>query len=292
MLTACFDASGKTPTMAGAKRVKATARDLPTMVVAGFASQAGIWTEFDQRWLAVLAKYSVPSFYAGDFARYKAPYDAGWAGKDNEQKRRDLQAELMDVIETSGLRKFGSVLSVADTQKARAVLGLQSDSTATPYVMCSRCCVDDLLTYAIRSGQNKTVTYVFEKGDEESNLRQHLSEHGFRDPEFAWGKPVEKRGISYDPFIGLQAAGWISWEYYQAFNRLGEWESPHDPAGRWALKIFEDHRRIPGGIKVLYASNPRKKLLAGALASIPNLQKAVADATARIEKAKKETDSK
>ena len=109
--------------------------DSPAMSVVGFGSQAGVWAEFDDRWSKVLSHYDVPFFHAGDFAWSRWPFNDGWKGE--EQKRRDFQSELINVIQTCGLRKFGSVLWVSDQHKARAKEGLETDSTATPYVMCS-----------------------------------------------------------------------------------------------------------------------------------------------------------
>jgi hypothetical protein len=290
MLVSCFDASGKTPSLQPLrnprkKRLK-IALDLPVMAVAGFASQAGMWVEFDALWSEVLKRYHVPLFHAGDFAHSKPPFDQGWKGE--ESKRRDFQTELMGVIQTCGLRKFGSILSVADKHKARAVMNLETDSTATPYVMCSRAVVEDFMAHAIGQGQIFNVQYIFEKGDEEDTLRQHFRKHSFHEPSFAWSKEVEKKGIIAKPFIGLQAAGWIVWEYYMSFSRsFGEFFK-HDIKGRWALQTFDDHRQVPGEVKILFKSNPMVDFMRQFEANFIDLKANVAEATKRIEAAKRE----
>jgi hypothetical protein len=289
MLTVCFDASGKTPSTTTTKKrgKNGSVPDSLVMAVAGFASQAGVWAELEDKWQSVLSRYSVTYFHAGDFASCHGPFEIGWRGE--EQKKRDFQSELMGVIEDCGLRKFGSLLWVSDLQKAKAMMGLATDSTASPYVLCARAAVEDFNAVAISEGQRESIEYIFEKGDEEDKLRQHFRKHSFHEPLFRWCKPVEKKGIIQQPFIGLQAAGWIVWEYYMAFSRSFQQEYSHYPypPERWALKIFDDHRRVPGEVKILYKSSPFLHLLRNYSASFLDLSGAIAEATARLESAKR-----
>jgi hypothetical protein len=291
MLVSCFDASGKTPSLSiktNRHRVKNTtpaAPDSRVMAVAGFASQAGMWAEFDTQWSGVLERYDVPSFHAADFAHSKWPFDKGWKGE--ERKRRDFQSELMNVIQTCGLRKFGSILWVADQHKAKDDMELSTDATASAYVMCCRAAVEDFIAYAIREGQRDNVKYIFEKDDEEDRLRQHFRKHSFHEPDFAWGKEVEKKGIIQKPFLGLQAAGWIVWEYYMGFIRLIDALFKHDVEGRWALRKFQDHREVPGDVKILYKSNPLVDFERQVQDSFDTRSKSVSEATNRIEEAKR-----
>jgi hypothetical protein len=48
MLTACFDGAGKP--------------DKPVVLVAGFASFAAVWQEFDTGWSSVLEDFVIPIF--------------------------------------------------------------------------------------------------------------------------------------------------------------------------------------------------------------------------------------
>jgi hypothetical protein len=257
------------------------------MAVVGFASQAGMWAEFEDRWQSVLGRYSVTHFHAGDFASHKGPFENGW--RDEEQKKRDFQSELMGVIEECGLRKFGSLLWVRDLQKARAMMGLATDSTAIPYVLCARAAVDEFNSFAIGEGQRENIEYVFEKGDEEDELRKHFKKHSLHEPVFRWCRPVEKKGITQRPFMGLQAAGWIVWEYYMALSRMFQEKYSHYPypPERWPLKIFDDHRRVPGEVTILYKSSPVLHWLENQKAAFVDLSKGVAEATERLEAAKR-----
>jgi hypothetical protein len=287
MLTVCFDASGKTPSTTTKRRGKSGEPDSPVLAVAGFASQAGVWAEFDYHWESVLLRYRAAYFHAAELAYDRGAYKDGWKGE--KQKKDDFQGELMEVIENCGLRKFGNVLWTEDQNKVKSSKGLSADATATPYVLCARASVDDFIAYAIGEGQLENIEYVFEKGDEEHTLRQHFKKHSYQEPIFRWKHPVELKGIVQKPFMGLQAAGWIVWEYYMSLKRVFDERNsayPYPPE-RWALKRFDDHRHVPGNVIVLYKSAPFLHLLKNHAASFVDLSKSVAEATARIESAKK-----
>ena len=59
-----------------------------------------------------------------------------------------------------------------------------------------------------------------------------------------------QQGFVHDPFIGLQAAGWVAYEYYLDSDRLFY----SDPSHRWALEQFE---KLPGHIILNYYGDPR-----------------------------------
>jgi hypothetical protein len=258
------------------------------MAVVGFASQSAVWKEFDAKWSAVLEDYHVDFFHAGDFAFQRGQFKVGWDAQLDQQKRLDFQSKLMAVIQECGLRKFGAVLWNADRHKARAAMNLSIDSTATPYVMCARSAVDDFIAFSLGEGQRNNIEYIFEKGDEEHALRQHFQKHDFQDPIFRWSKPVTKKGITQDPFIGLQAAGWIVWEYYMSFSRWFGEMFKRDPKGRWALQTFDDHRQVRGEVKILYKSSPMLDFMKQFEASFTDLSANVLEATKRLEAAKRE----
>lgn len=289
MLTVCFDASGKTPSISTStkkRRRRKVAPDSQVMAVAGFASQVGAWGDFDEQWGAVLKRYSVPHFHAADLAYCRNEYRRGWSGE--QQKKDDFQSELMEVIENCGLRKFGSVLWVSDQDKARAQAGLSTDATASPFVLCARSAVEDFIAYAIGENQRENIEYVFEKGDEEDKLRKHFRKHSFQEPLFRWKHPVELKGIIQKPFIGLQAAGWLVWEYFMSFDRVFNPGRTLTAFDRKTFRIFNDHRRIPGEIKILYKSAPLLHFMRNFVGSYPELFGKVTEVTARLEAATRE----
>ena len=245
MLSACFDAAGKLED-----------KNTPIILVAGFASMSRVWLEFEQRWNAVLEKADIDRFHAGDFAGCKGQFQSF---KNNETKKRDLISRLLDVIEECGLRKFGAWMEKGKVAEAKALLGLTEDDTAShPYVLCSRYAVDDLHAFARGAGIHSNVEAVFEKGDPEHLLRKHFTKHDYPDPEFRWSHVVCQKGIRRDPFLGLQAAGWIAWEYYVDVCRVfGLSEQQPTTEGRHAFRVFEG---LPGRVNILYASNPLKDI--------------------------------
>ena len=196
----------------------------------------------------------------------------------------------MEVIENCGLRKFGSLLWNGDLNKAKAMMGLSTDSTASPYTLCARAAVEDFNAYAIGENQCANIEYIFERGDEENRLRQHFRKHSFQEPLFRWKHPVEHKGIIQQPFMGLQAAGWIVWEYYIAFDRAFQEKYSYYPypPERWALNRFDDHTHVPGAVKILYKSAPFLHWLKNHHSSFLDLPKTISEASASLEVAKRE----
>jgi len=236
MLTACFDAGGK------------ESDHYNVLSVAGFASFAGMWSEFTERWNARLAKDSLPYFHAGDFAHSVKVFSHGW--KHDEQRRRALVTDLMDIIHECGLRKFGSVIRIDDykdvTKKWNPSGNLDAWPLLDAFAICSMTCIEDFYSYASGEGVTNNLRYVFEKGDPEETLRLICRGKKIPDPDFAWSREyVDSKGSKHDPFVGLQAAGWIAYEYYLGADRLLSGK----PSDRWAFRQFET---IPGHVKVLH----------------------------------------
>ena len=255
MLTACFDG--------GAKETL----EYNVITVAGFASFAGMWTEFEQRWQARLTQDGLPYFHAGDFAHSAGVFTDGW--KKQENKRRALLNDLFEIIQDCGLRKFGCILKLDDFTKAQE----RHDAVLDAYAFAGTAAVEDFQAFAKSEGVNRNVRYVFEKGDPEDDLRAIFQYKGFSDPDFAWSKPhTDNKGFKHDPFIGLQAAGWIAYEYYLDAERLLYGK----PTSRWALEKFET---LPGFITLKHGGS--------VMPNIPDLRKfldSVREASKRIDK--------
>lgn len=263
MLTACFDAGGK------------DSHEHNVLSVAGFAGFSGMWDEFNPKWNRRLEQDSLPYFHPGEFAHSTGAFAHGW--KNNEDRRRTLSGDLMDIIYKCGLRKFGHVIRIEDYKGVLAKHNLTRPIPAWPvlndaFVICAMKCIENFYAYAKGEGVTSNIRYVFDKGDPEDALRLICRGHKLQQPDFQWSRPVvDSKGIAHDPFIGLQAAGWIAYEYYLDANRLlfGQ------PSDRWALQEFES---MPGHVIVLH----HKELLPD-LPSLRNLMQtkteAVRDAT-------------
>jgi hypothetical protein len=274
MMTACFDAAGKTED-----------KNTSVVLVAGFASISSVWFEFENKWSAVLADFDLPYFHAGDFANCKPPFER-FTG--DEPAKRAVVSRLLDVIGGCGLRKFGSVVRRKDFIQAKANLGLETDSTVDPYVLCSRYAVDQLYIFAKSEGITSNIRCVFEKGDPEDRLRKHFKKHDFPDPDFMWSKVVYKKGIRHDPFIGLQAAGWLTWEYYVDFCRMfGLSKQKFSQDGRFPIRVFE---KMPGFLKVPFLSQPFLDVLKHSEDSFIKSLGIVNVATGRLEAIRRERE--
>lgn len=276
MMTACFDAAGKTED-----------KNTSVVLVAGFSSISRVWAEFEEKWSAVLDDFKLPYFHAGDFANFKTPFESF---RDDESSRKVLVSRLLDVMRECGLRKFGSVVRRKDFLQAKAKLNLETDSTVDPYVLCSRYAVDQLYIFAKSEGITSNIRCVFEKGDPEDRLRKHFKKHGFPDPHFTWNRVhVDRKGVAHDPFIGLQAAGWLTWEYYVDFCRLfGLSKQKVTEEGRFPLRQFE---KMPGFLKVPFLSQPFLDVLKVAEESFLKSLQLVQDSSDRLDAIRRESEA-
>lgn len=228
MLTICFD----------------TAREKSSeiLVVAGFAGFAKVWSQFDIEWQARLVRDNLSEFHAGDFAHFSGDFVSGWKG--NEPRRRALLHDLMDLIRGHGLTRFGCAVPLPIHNRLDSTI---KDRFFDAYVHASLAAVDHFNHYA-RELRVECVRYVFEKGEREDGLRQRFREEGYNDPDFTWKKPHRTRKGFVDPgFLGLQAAGWIAYEYYLDMTKTLNLNMPltkKQEEGRWAFQQFES---LPGG---------------------------------------------
>ncbi len=232
MLTICFDGAGKDSTQ---HRL---------IVIGGLASFAGIWKEFEIKWQERLDRDGLSHFHAGDYSHSVGAFKQ-WKG--DERRRRALASDLFSIIEDCGLRKFGCIMRLDDF---RSVLQKHSNSdSAWPSVdafgMAAMRAAESFFAYATNEGVKNNVRCVWEKGDPEDVLRKLFREQGYADPLFTWGKThIDSKGFTHDPFLGLQAAGWVAYEYYLDADRL----LYSNPTNRWALERFQS---LPGEFTLL-----------------------------------------
>jgi hypothetical protein len=230
MLTACFD-TARTD----------IAHDL--VVVAGFAGFAKAWSEFDFTWNDRLKRDGLSVFHSGDFAQFRKEFKYGW--RDNEPRRIALLRDLMDIIRGHGLRRFGCAVPIGVQQG----ISPQVRSRFDAYVHAALATVDQFNHYARSINVDRNVRCVFEKGENETILRERFREEGYADPDFTWKSPfTDRKGFTHDGFLGLQAAGWIAYEYYLDTSRVFDVKTSVDAIenGRWAYREFET---LPGFIQ-------------------------------------------
>jgi len=264
MLTVCFDGAGK------------ESSQHKVLVVAGFASFAGIWSEFETLWQNRLEQDDLPYFHAGEFAHSTGVFKQGW--KDNERRRRSLTSDLFSLIESCGLRKFGCILRMDDYQQVRQKYVDKGHPSIDAFAFAAVHAVDDFHAYARGEGvPDNNVKFVFEKGDPEDHLRKILRDRNYGDPYFAWKTlHIDGKGVKHDPFIGLQAAGWLAYEFYLDADRL----LYSDPTERWALQRFQTLRgdlKLQHRGQLLPAMPDKQKIFNSIRTSIDRLEKAKKD---------------
>ncbi|HEY1205074.1 MAG: hypothetical protein ABSH46_19830 [Bryobacteraceae bacterium] len=268
MLTVCFDAGGKE-------------KDHRVLTVAGFASFAGVWAELEERWQKRLDRDGLGFFHAGDFAHSVGQF-SGWKG--DEKRRRSLLVDLFRIIQDCGLRKFGCILHLESFYKIKKKRS--GEPRLGPYIQrlnafayAATMAVESFQSYAMAEGVRDNIRCVFEKGDPEDILRKIFRAKGLVEPDFMWSKPhTDGKGFSYDPFLGLQAAGWIAYEYYLDVERL----LYSGASDRWALRQFEI---LPGQLTFLSAKDGKLLPYVGDL-KIDS--KRIAEAIALLERAANE----
>jgi hypothetical protein len=146
-----------------------------------------------------------------------------------------------------------------DTPKGASALGYVSERPIDPFVLTARKSAEDSYNYARQEGiVNAEV--IFEKGDPENCLRFHFRESGIPEPLFAWNRPrTSRKGLRERHFIGLQAAGWIAWEYYlDACRTSGVVDQMPSQTGRFPFREFE---KMPGDVIMPFMSSPGRDII-------------------------------
>lgn len=235
MLEVCFDTA----------RTKITEG---VVLVAGFAGFAGVWKDFETAWQARLERDGLTHFHAGDFAQFHGQFKTGW--REDEKRRQGLLADLMDIITVHGLRRFGCCVPLFVQEKIDPAI-----QNFNAYVHAAHASVDEFQQYARENGVIRDVRYVFEKGEREVELRARFRDAGYEEPDFEWNRrTTDRKGFVRDGFLGLQAAGWLAYEYYlDALRVVIDLSKPVSQIenGRWAFRQFE---QMPGRIQFAASS--------------------------------------
>ncbi len=101
--------------------------------VAGHLATPKEWAAFEAEWEGALAHYGLRCFHMVDFAHSRDEFEIGW--KDDEPKRRELLARLLEIIERRTRFSFGVSMLTRDYEHANAAYPLH-ETGRTPYVLC------------------------------------------------------------------------------------------------------------------------------------------------------------
>jgi hypothetical protein len=209
-----------------------------------FSGFENVWQEFDELWLKRLKQEGLPYFHAGDFSHFSGAFKTGW--KDDEPRRQKLFEDLMGIIQSCNLRKFGTIIPV----KAHRTIdeALRKRLFLDAYVQGARTTVATFDNHARSLKVYPRVRYVFEKGDSEDLVRKRFSDDCLNEPTFTWKtEHLDRKGVLREEFVGLQAAGWIAYEYFLDLKRRND-SYARTKEARWAHEQFD--RRVPGQIEI------------------------------------------
>lgn len=197
------------------------------LVVAGFVAPLTSWDEFEKRWRDRLAADGLKYFHAVEFAHSRKEFD-GW--RDDEQRRRNLLSDLMEIIKTHVSRKFSNVI-INNALNANISGLTKKRFHINAYSLAGRTCAARLREWMTLERWNTSVELIFEQGDIGAGLlRECLMRDGFQEPSF---RPKKDRQIGATLELAptpIQAADWLAYEIFLAAKK--------NNLDRWAMQEF------------------------------------------------------
>ena len=215
-------------------------------IMAGFASSAERWSEFDRAWRKRLGEDGLVYFHMYSFTqcihRAVGPFDETWIGKENEPRRRALLVDLLDIVSEHAWHKVACVLPTNS-------LRFFSDDTRKTFVptliaTAGRLIWSDIEAWRKRERFPKPSRMVFEDGDDEKgSLIDAMKEVTGRTPSFEAKKDDPAKDI--EAFTPLQGADILAYETQKLTQKFDQ---------RFDIKLrFPYHQleKISGDIRVL-----------------------------------------
>lgn len=227
MLTVAFDAS----------------QDLRKkyLTVSGFIASAGDWVDFDVAWRKRLADDGLSCFHMVDFAQSNLAFK-GW--NEQENRRRSLLSDLLDIIQSHAYRKFGCTI-IAEAYETGISPESKDFFAPNQLAMAGTLAGAEVLNWADSERITQKPRMVFEDGDYgKGKLMDKVKQLFGVSPDFQL--KCDKPGI--DAFTPLQAADILAYETTQILEKYGT--QRFGERFRWPFKQLT---AIPGEIRVLTA---------------------------------------
>jgi hypothetical protein len=226
----------------------------PALAVAGFVSSATDWEEFTIRWKGRLEADGIAYFRAADFAQSVKEFAHL---KGDEQRRRRLSRDLMDILKTYVYRKFGCIVVCKDFKGA---VGQDINSVFFPnaYVLAGIATAADVSIWARREQLKTPYRIVFEDGDEgKGALVERMVTTGLGAPTFEPKRDkLDANGNLVPGFVPLQAADWLAYETFLDFKAARGFSKPRPI--RWAAEEFS---KMVGGVDIMEPDNLSQLLI-------------------------------
>lgn len=223
--TCYFDASG-------------TQHDQLALAVAGFMSTPDRWREFEQVWLARLAKSGLKEFHRKDLNLTRYP---------------GLLSDLSSIIRDYAMHKFGMVVRVAELHRNMPA-GEYDKFHLDAYSYAARGCAAQVRQWAVKRHLRSTPGLIYAKGDAgRGQLETRLRKDGFTDFAFAPAKDETNRktGSTTPAAVPLQAADLLAYEVFDPIRFMERNGMTFGSLGRSALSsIWFILDKIPGEAQV------------------------------------------
>jgi hypothetical protein len=240
--TCYFDASGKES-------------DQPVVATAGYVACAEAWVSFERDWLKRLGEDGLTYWHTSEFNGHTGEFEKGWKG--NNERKRKLVVDLVQIIRDNVGRQFGSSVKVSDIERVFTVEQKRRYSVSASSLTAAACAAAVRLW--TRSQHLRSLPeLIFEEGDkdEDATVSRMLVQEGFPLPIF---KPKKKRidshGLVREPAIPLQAADLLAYEIFDPSRKIAR-----DGYIRRIKKTLMVLGNIPGSPTVLLPSGMRSIL--------------------------------
>jgi len=214
-------------------------------VMAGFASSAERWAEFDKEWRGRLAKDGLRYFHMYSFTqcihRAAGPFDTSWIGQ--EKRRRVLLQDLLEIVGSHAWQKFGgifptdSLMMFSEIARERFLPSLIATAGRLMWA--------DVEAWRKRERFRNQAELFFEDGDhEQDSLRRAIREVTGQSPSFRAKQDIADKNVL--AFTPLQASDILAYEIQKICQDAGQ---PIDDVHFRFPYVELD--RIPGGIRML-----------------------------------------
>ncbi len=215
------------------------------LAVAGFGSSEADWRIFSAAWSKRLQQDGIEYFRAVDLASFRGPFKHWHKLPDaqREKLRRNLCADLMNILKRNVYRKFGCM--VINKELAKLSPTLMREYSLSAYSIAGRTTEKHVREWIAQEWSRTTpVELVFEDGDlGKGKLQQRFKEDAAFTPIFKPKKDTNINGRMVYGYVPLQAGDWLAYEMALAEKHLQQGKISDLTDLRWPMQEFI---RIPG----------------------------------------------
>jgi hypothetical protein len=192
--------------------------------VSGYVGYANQWAFFEELWGAALAKHSVPYFHMKEMNDPNGPF-AKWL--PHEQHQPEVIAfftDLVEVIQSAGLRMISSGVWIADLLRFNAENSLSLEA----YPLAAYACMGQV----VQQYGTVPATLIFDRAEKVDDKLKKARVYAESDPRGGFCSQITTeplpKSVTAREIPAMQAADFIAWEIRKALFRMKEWQSASD----------------------------------------------------------------